>query len=55
MCIRDRDLKAAQELFTGTVTGLDVVKALAKNKFADVAENVLGMLKQRISCLLYTS
>lgn len=43
------DLKAAQELFTGTVTGLDVVKALAKNKFEDVAENVLGMLKQRVS------
>ncbi|MGI6143451.1 MAG: propanediol/glycerol family dehydratase large subunit [bacterium] len=43
------DLKAAQELFTGTVTGLDVVKALAKNNFTDVAANVLEMLKQRVS------
>jgi propanediol dehydratase large subunit len=43
------DLKAAQELFEGSVTGLDIVRALAKNGFEDVAENVLGMLKQRVS------
>lgn len=43
------DLKAAQELFTGPITGLDVVKALAKNNFTDVAINVLEMLKQRVS------
>ncbi|MDK2927923.1 MAG: propanediol dehydratase large subunit [Bacillota bacterium] len=43
------DLKAAQELFKGSATGLDIVKALAKNGFEDVARNVLGMLKQRVS------
>ena len=43
------DLKAAQDLLARGVTGLDVVKALAKNGFQDVAESVLGMLKQRVS------
>ncbi|MGB9825948.1 MAG: propanediol/glycerol family dehydratase large subunit, partial [Desulfofundulus sp.] len=43
------DLKAAEELFKGPATGLDIVKALAKNGFEDVANNVLGMLKQRVS------
>lgn len=42
------DLKAAQELLTRGVTGLDIVKALKKGGFSDVAERVLGMLKQRI-------
>ena len=31
------------------VTGVDVVRALAKHGFTDVAEAVLGMLKQRVS------
>jgi len=31
------------------VTGLDIVKALSKHGFEDVAQNVLNMLKQRIS------
>jgi len=31
------------------ITGLDVVKALYKNGFEDVAQNVLNMLKQRVS------
>lgn len=43
------DLKAAEEMMKRGVTGIDVVKALAKNGFTDVAENVLGMLKQRVS------
>ncbi|KKM11456.1 propanediol dehydratase [Clostridiales bacterium PH28_bin88] len=43
------DLKAAAEMMQRGVTGLDVVKALAKNGFNDVAGNVLNMLKQRIS------
>lgn len=42
------DLKAAQELLTRGVTGLDIVKALKKGGFSDVAERVLCMLKQRI-------
>ena len=43
------DLKAAEEMMKCGVTGLDVAKALAKHGFTDVAQNVVGMLKQRIS------
>lgn len=43
------DLKAAQDLLSRSVTGLDVVKALDRYGFADIAQNVLNMLKQRVS------
>lgn len=43
------DLKAAEDMMKRGITGVDIVKALAKNGFADVAESVLGTLKQRIS------
>jgi propanediol dehydratase large subunit len=43
------DLKAAGEMMDRGVTGLDVVKALHKGGFSDVAEAVLNLLKQRIS------
>lgn len=43
------DLKATQEMMNRGITGLDVVKALSKHGFEDVAENVLNMLKQRVS------
>lgn len=43
------DLKAAEEMMKRGVTGLDIVKALSKHGFEDVAQNVLNMLKQRIS------
>jgi propanediol dehydratase large subunit len=43
------DLKAAADMMERGTTGLDVVKALAKTGFEDVASNVLNMLKQRIS------
>jgi propanediol dehydratase large subunit len=43
------DLKAAEEMMNKGVTGLDIVKALSKNGFDEVAENVLNMLKQRVS------
>ncbi len=43
------DLKAAEEMMKRGITGVDIVRALAKNGFVDVAENVLGTLKQRIS------
>ncbi|KZL90674.1 propanediol/glycerol family dehydratase large subunit [Clostridium magnum] len=42
------DLKAAQELLTHGVTGLDIVKALHKGGFPEIAERVLNLLKQRI-------
>lgn len=43
------DLKAAEELMDGDITGLDIVEILAKHGFDDLAENMLNMLKQRIS------
>jgi propanediol dehydratase large subunit len=51
MPARDKvqDTKAAQEILTRSLTGLDVVKALSKRGFPDVAENILNILKQRVS------
>ena len=43
------DIKYAEDMMKRGITGVDIVKALAKNGFVDVAENVLGTLKQRIS------
>ncbi|NLT96015.1 MAG: propanediol/glycerol family dehydratase large subunit [Clostridia bacterium] len=43
------DLKAAEEMMQRGITGLEVVKALAKNGFIDVAENLFQLLKQRVS------
>jgi propanediol dehydratase large subunit/glycerol dehydratase large subunit len=43
------DLKAAEEMMKRGITGLDIVKALAAGGFEDVAQNVLGMLRQRVS------
>ena len=43
------DIKAAEDMMKRGITGVDIVKALAKNGLTDVAENVLGTLKQRIS------
>ena len=44
-----QDTKAAQELLKRGITGLDVVKALAKRGFTDVATSVLNIQKQRVS------
>jgi propanediol dehydratase large subunit len=43
------DLRATDELMQRGTTGLDVVRALAKHGFRDIAESVLGMLKQKVS------
>ena len=43
------DLRAIDELMQRGTTGLDVVRALAKHGFPDIAEAVLGMLKQKVS------
>lgn len=43
------DLKAATEMMDRGITGLDVVKALAKHGFTDIATRVLNMLKQRVA------
>lgn len=43
------DLKAAQELMSRGITGIDIVKALAKTGFTDLASHILNILKQRIS------
>ena len=48
---RDRaaDVEAADELLERGVSGLDVARALDRHGFADVAEAVLGMQRQRVS------
>ncbi len=43
------DLKAAGDLMKRGLTGVDIVKALAKAGFEDVAASVFGMLKQRVA------
>lgn len=44
-----QDTKAAMELLKRGITGIDIVKALAKRGFADVANSILGIQKQRVS------
>jgi len=44
-----QDTKAAQEFMQRGVTGLDAAKALAKRGFPEVANSLLGILKQRVS------
>ena len=43
------DLRAIDDFMKRGTTGLDVVRALAKHGFTDIAEPVLGMLKQKVS------
>ncbi len=43
------DLKAATDMMEKGIDGIDIVKGLAKGGYSDIAENVLNMLKQRIS------
>lgn len=43
------DLKAAEEMMTRGVTGIDIVKALYKRGYEDVASSVLSLLKQRVA------
>ena len=43
------DLRAAEDMMKRGITGLDVVKALAKNGFEDVAKDLLNLQKQRVS------
>ena len=44
-----QDTQAADDMMERGVTGMDVVKALAKHGFEDIASNVLEMQKQRVS------
>lgn len=43
------DLKAGDRIMKEGITAVDVIKALAKRGFRDVAEAILMMMKQRIS------
>ena len=45
----NEDLKAAKRILDGGVCGLDVVKALDRSGYTDVASSLLEMLKQRVS------
>ncbi len=43
------DLKAAEEMMKRGITGLDVVKAIKKGGFDDVAQSLMNMMKLRVS------
>ena len=51
--VRDRDtvadLAAIDEMMKKKVTGVEIIKALHKGGFSDVAESLLNMFKQRIT------
>jgi propanediol dehydratase large subunit len=50
------DLKGAQAVMDRGITGLDLVRGLEATGFHDVAENLLAVLRQRVSGdLLQTS
>jgi propanediol dehydratase large subunit len=43
------DLKAIESMMARGVNGVDIVKALVRGGFPDVAESMFNMLKQRVS------
>jgi len=43
------DLKAIDQMMQRGTTGLDIVRALSKHGFADIAQSVLNMLKGKVS------
>lgn len=43
------DLKAATRVMSEKINGVDIIKALSKNGFRDVAEALVGMMKQHVS------
>lgn len=50
------DLKGAQSVMDRGITGYDLIRALESEGFSDVAQNLLGVLRQRVSGdLLQTS
>lgn len=44
-----KDFQAIEKLLNEGINGLDVIKALAKSGFEDIAESVLQMMKQRVT------
>lgn len=45
----NEDLKAIEEMMARKVTGVDLVRALDRAGFSDVAENVYNMLRQKVA------
>jgi propanediol dehydratase large subunit len=45
----NEDLKAIEDMMARKVTGVDFVKALDRAGFPDVAQNVYGMLRQKVA------
>ena len=43
------DLSAVEEMMKRNITGLDIVRALSRSGFDDVAGNILNMLRQRVT------
>jgi propanediol dehydratase large subunit len=50
------DINAAQDMMKKGITGLDIIKALIKHGFEDIAENLFQMMKHKVTGdLLQTS
>ena len=45
----NEDLKAIEDMMARKVTGVDFVKALDRAGFPDVAQNIFGMLRQKVA------
>ncbi|MBM5569734.1 propanediol/glycerol family dehydratase large subunit, partial [Klebsiella quasipneumoniae] len=43
------DLSAVEEMMKRNITGLDIVGALSRSGFEDIASNILNMLRQRVT------
>lgn len=43
------DLSAVEEMMKSNITGLDIVGALSRSGFEDIASNILNMLRQRVT------
>lgn len=43
------DLSAVEEMIKRNITGLDIVGALSRSGFEDIASNILNMLRQRVT------
>lgn len=43
------DIKACEELMKSKTTGVEIIKALKKSGYDDVADTILGMMKLRVS------
>ena len=44
-----KDMKAAEKMMERGITAIDIIKILFESGFEDIAENVMNLLKQRVT------